>query len=69
LTAPMPCRVTAVHVKSGARVKRGQALLVLEAMKMEHTINAPSDGIAVEVRPAVGDQVEEGVTLVVFEVD
>ncbi len=67
LTAPMPGRVTAVFVKSGDKVKRGQPLLILEAMKMEHTIAAPAEGHVVEIRPAVGDQVEEGTTLVSFE--
>jgi len=67
LTAPMPGRVTHVHVKAGATVKRGQALLVLEAMKMEHTIAAPSDGTVTEIRCAAGDQVDDGVALVIFE--
>ena len=67
LTAPMPGKVTHVHVKAGAAVKRGQALLVLEAMKMEHTIAAPSDGTVTEVRCAAGDQVDDGVALVIFE--
>ncbi|MEX2311952.1 MAG: biotin/lipoyl-containing protein, partial [Rhodospirillales bacterium] len=69
LTAPMPGRVTHVHVKAGAKVKRGQPLLVLEAMKMEHTICAPGPGTVAEVRCAVGDQVEDGIALVVFEAD
>jgi len=67
LTAPMPGRVTHVHVKAGAAVKRGQALLVLEAMKMEHTIAAPADGTVTEIRCADGDQVDDGVALVIFE--
>jgi len=67
LTAPMPGRVTHVHVKAGAAVKRGQPLLVLEAMKMEHTIAAPGDGTVTEVRCKAGDQVDDGVALVIFE--
>jgi 3-methylcrotonyl-CoA carboxylase alpha subunit len=67
LTAPMPGRVTHVHVKAGAAVKRGQSLLVLEAMKMEHTIAAPADGTVTEVRCKAGDQVDDGVALVIFE--
>ena len=67
LTAPMPGKVTHVHVKAGATVKRGQPLLVLEAMKMEHTIAAPADGTVTELRCQAGDQVDDGVALVIFE--
>jgi len=67
LTAPMPGKVTHVHVKAGAKVKRGQALLVLEAMKMEHTIAAPADGTVTDIRCKAGEQVDDGVPLVIFE--
>ncbi len=67
LTAPMPGKVTKVHVQAGAKVKKGAALLVLEAMKMEHTIAAPADGTVSALRFGEGDQVEEGVELVAFE--
>jgi len=67
LTAPMPGKVTAVYVKAGDAVKRGTALLMLEAMKMEHTITAPADGTVAEVRFKPGDQVDEGAALVVFD--
>ncbi len=67
LQAPMPGKVTAVHVAAGARVKRGQALMVLEAMKMEHAIAAPADGTVKEIRFAAGEQVPEGAELIVFE--
>ncbi|MCK6451411.1 MAG: acetyl/propionyl/methylcrotonyl-CoA carboxylase subunit alpha [Alphaproteobacteria bacterium] len=67
LQAPMPGKVTAVHVAAGARVKRGQALMVLEAMKMEHAIAAPADGTIKEIRFAAGEQVPEGAELIVFE--
>ncbi len=67
LTAPMPGKVVAVRVKPGASVKRGAALMVLEAMKMEHTIGAPADGIVEKVRFGVGDQVEEGAALIEFK--
>ena len=67
LSAPMPGKVTAVHVEAGAKVKKGAALLVLEAMKMEHTIAAPADGTVTALRCGLGDQVEEGVELVAFE--
>ncbi len=66
LTAPMPGKLISVHAAAGARVKRGAALLVMEAMKMEHTIVAPSDGVVDEVMYSVGDQVAEGAELVRF---
>ncbi len=63
LTAPMPGRVVLVSVKPGDRVEIGAPLIVLEAMKMEHTISAPADGRVGEVFFAVDDRVEEGVIL------
>ena len=66
LTAPMPGKVAQVLAVSGAKVKRGQALMVLEAMKMEHTIAAPADGTVERVNYAQGDLVEEGVELIAF---
>jgi 3-methylcrotonyl-CoA carboxylase alpha subunit len=66
LTAPMPGKVMQVMTQTGARVKRGQALLVLEAMKMEHTIAAPADGTVEGVHYAAGDLVEEGAALIAF---
>jgi 3-methylcrotonyl-CoA carboxylase alpha subunit len=66
LTAPMPGKVIAINVAAGARVAKGTALLVMEAMKMEHTIVAPADGTIDEVLFAVGDQVAEGAELVRF---
>jgi 3-methylcrotonyl-CoA carboxylase alpha subunit len=59
----MPGRVLAVLVEPGARVRRGEPLLVLEAMKMEHTIAAPADGVVREVYFQAGQQVEEGARL------
>ncbi len=67
LTAPMPGKIVAVHVREGAAVKRGAPLLVLEAMKMEHTITAPADGVVERFPYKVGDQVEEGADLVDFK--
>ncbi|WP_153076951.1 acetyl/propionyl/methylcrotonyl-CoA carboxylase subunit alpha [Paraburkholderia bonniea] len=67
LTAPMPGKVVAVLVAAGAVVEKGAPLLVMEAMKMEHTIAAPTAGTVVEVRFAVGDQVSEGAQLLVLE--
>ena len=60
LTAPMPGKVIAFLAKAGDAVKQGQALAVMEAMKMEHTITAPRDGTVQELLYAVGDQVSEG---------
>jgi 3-methylcrotonyl-CoA carboxylase alpha subunit len=67
LSAPMPGKIVRQSVATGDRVARGTALLVLEAMKMEHTIVAPSDGRIVELHCAEGDQVEEGAILIDFE--
>ena len=60
LTAPMPGKVVSFLAAAGERVQRGQALAVMEAMKMEHTIHAPHDGVVEELLYAVGDQVAEG---------
>lgn len=60
LVAPMPGAVVAVLVEVGDAVKSGDALLVVEAMKMEHTIVAPNDGTVTEIFYGVGDQVEDG---------
>ncbi|MDP3253385.1 MAG: acetyl/propionyl/methylcrotonyl-CoA carboxylase subunit alpha [Hydrogenophaga sp.] len=63
LTAPMPGKVVSFSVKAGDVVKKGQALAVMEAMKMEHTIAAPVDGTVAELLYAPGDQVNEGAEL------
>jgi 3-methylcrotonyl-CoA carboxylase alpha subunit len=63
LTAPMPGKVVSFAVKAGDKVSRGQALAVMEAMKMEHTIAAPADGTVEELMYAPGDQVAEGAEL------
>jgi 3-methylcrotonyl-CoA carboxylase alpha subunit len=67
IKAPMPGRVIEVFVEPGARITSGQALLVVEAMKMEHSLRAPRDGIVASVVCKVGDQVEEGRELIVLE--
>jgi len=68
LTAPMPGAVTAVMVAAGERVARGAPLMMLEAMKIEHTIVAPFDGVVTEVRYAKGEQVtHEGAELIKLE--
>ena len=68
LKAPMPGKVIALVAAVGAQVEKGAPLLVLEAMKMEHTINAPKRGTVKAFRFAPGDQVADGVDLVDFEV-
>jgi 3-methylcrotonyl-CoA carboxylase alpha subunit len=67
LTAPMPGNVVEVLVRNGETVERGQALMILEAMKMEHTISAPAAGVIAQVLFAKGDQVREGEQLIQFE--
>jgi 3-methylcrotonyl-CoA carboxylase alpha subunit len=67
LTAPMPGKVIAVLVEPGTVVEKGAPLIVMEAMKMEHTIGAPSAGKVTEVLYAVGDQVADGAQLLVLE--
>ena len=69
LTAPMPGTIIALMVDSGAQVETGQPLLVMEAMKMEHTIKAPANGVVTELLYQVGDLVDEGVELLSFEAD
>ena len=64
LAAPMPGKVIKVMTKAGATVTKGEALLILEAMKMEHTITAPADGVVKEVHYVAGEQVLEGVELI-----
>ena len=64
LTAPMPGRVVQLLVAAGERVRQGQPLIVVEAMKMEHTIAAPRDGSVAAVHYALGDLVEEGAELI-----
>ena len=67
LTSPMPGRVVQLLVAAGDRVRQGQPMMVVEAMKMEHTIAAPRDGIVAAVHYASGDLVEEGAELIALE--
>jgi 3-methylcrotonyl-CoA carboxylase alpha subunit len=66
LTAPMPGKVVAVLAAQGQDVKKGEPLVIMEAMKMEHTIAAPHDGTVDEILYAVGDQVADGAPLLAF---
>jgi 3-methylcrotonyl-CoA carboxylase alpha subunit len=67
LTAPMPGKVVAVLATNGQEVKKGEPLVIMEAMKMEHTIAAPSSGVVEEVLYQVGDQVADGAPLLAFK--
>jgi 3-methylcrotonyl-CoA carboxylase alpha subunit len=67
MTAPMPGKVIALIAQPGATVAKGAPLLILEAMKMEHTICAPAAGTVKSFRYAVGEQVADGAELVEFE--
>jgi 3-methylcrotonyl-CoA carboxylase alpha subunit len=67
IEAPMPGKVTAVEVKQGEKVAKGQRLLTLEAMKMEHALTAPFDGTVAELNAKAGVQVKEGQMLVKIE--
>ena len=67
LTAPMPGKVIDVKVKKGKKVKAGDTLVILEAMKMEHSIKASEDGTVSELLISVNDQVENGALLMVVK--
>ena len=67
LLAPMPGKIVATLVEAGSTVTRGTPLVVLEAMKMEHTLAAPADGIVHGYRAKAGEQVADGAVLVDFE--
>jgi biotin carboxyl carrier protein len=64
IRAPMPGKVTGLSVKAGDKVAKGQPLLVLEAMKMEHALAAPFDGVVEALSAELGAQVSEGSVLV-----
>ena len=66
LLAPMPAAVVSVAVEQGQRVSKGDTVVVLEAMKMQHTISAPTDGAVVELAVTPGVQVESGAVLAVI---
>jgi 3-methylcrotonyl-CoA carboxylase alpha subunit len=67
LVSPLPGSVAQVLVGSGQSVTRGQALMIIEAMKMEHTISAPQTGKVGQIYFAAGEQVAEGAQLLEFE--
>jgi 3-methylcrotonyl-CoA carboxylase alpha subunit len=69
LTAPMPGSVIEVLVQEGEAVEQGRALMIIEAMKMEHTIVAPMAGRVARVRFSAGEQVKEGDQLIAFEAE
>jgi 3-methylcrotonyl-CoA carboxylase alpha subunit len=67
IVSPMPGRIIAVEVAAGASVAKGQKLVTLEAMKMEHSLTAPFDGMVAELNAETGGQVSEGTLLVRIE--
>ena len=68
IVAPMPGTVTRIFAEPGTDVARGTPLIVMEAMKMEHTLRAPADGHLKALKCAVGDFVQEGAELADFEI-
>jgi len=67
VVSPMPGKLIQLFVSPGERVKRGQPLAVLEAMKMEHTLSAQADAVIAETPVALGEQVGEGAIILRFE--
>ncbi len=67
LLAPMPAAVVSVAVSEGQQVSKGDVVVVLEAMKMQHTITAPTDGVVAQLDVTAGAQVESGAVLAVIE--
>ena len=67
LSAPMPGKVIALNVKKGSKVKAGDVLVILEAMKMEHSIKAAEDGVVSKILISKNDQVENGAPLMIVD--
>jgi propionyl-CoA carboxylase alpha chain len=67
LLAPMPASVISVGVEQGQHVEKGATIVVLEAMKMQHTITAPTAGLVAELNVSPGQQLETGAVLAVIE--
>ena len=65
----MPGKVTSIDVAQGEKVSKGQRLLTLEAMKMEHSLTAPFDGTVSELAAEAGAQVREGTVLAIVEAE
>lgn len=63
VSAPMPGKILKIVAQAGAAVKKGEPLIILEAMKMENEIVAPQDGTVASINVAVGDSVEAGAVL------
>ena len=63
----MPGKVVEIKVKKGSAIKKGDTLIILEAMKMEHKVSAPANGKVTEILVEKGEQVENGTTLVVVD--
>lgn len=63
ITAPMPGKVLSISVNAGDTVKKGDTILVFEAMKMENTVVAPEDGTVANISVAVGDSFEAGAVI------
>lgn len=63
VASPMPGKILAIKANAGQAVKRGEVVMILEAMKMENEITAPEDGTIASINVAVGDSVESGDTL------
>jgi len=67
IKSQMPGKILRIHVKAGDAVKKGQGLLVMEAMKMENEIKAAQDGVVKEVKVTEGQAIETGAELVIFQ--
>ncbi len=67
ILSPMPGKIVSVAVEAGQAVTKGQTLLILEAMKMEHALAAPFDGVVAQLSATAGGQVSEGVVLARLE--
>jgi 3-methylcrotonyl-CoA carboxylase alpha subunit len=67
LTSPMPGKIFKVIKEAGSEVKKGEAILILEAMKMEHSIRSDKDGVVKKINFKVGELVQGGVTLAEVE--